>query len=103
MDIPIIFQNADWMVVDKPQGLSVHNAEDGTNLLDALSERMGCRMHAVHRLDKETSGVMLVARTSSFLGCGLQFMEATCGSKRVRIHMHMSGGSLLIPALLVML
>ena len=83
----IIFQNKDFIVVEKPAGLAVHSgiATDGKTLVDFLLERFPeiknvgdalprtcreadgardpeIRPGIVHRLDKETSGVMVVAR-----------------------------------------
>jgi 23S rRNA pseudouridine1911/1915/1917 synthase len=70
----IIFENKDIIVVDKPVGIAVH-AGVGTKektLVDFLLEKfpeIKCvgdapeiRPGIVHRLDKETSGVMIVAR-----------------------------------------
>ena len=70
----IIFENQDFVVIDKPAGLSVH-AGVGINektLVDFLLEKFPeialvgddpeVRPGIVHRLDKETSGVMIVAR-----------------------------------------
>ncbi len=57
-------------VVDKPAGLVVHAApgHHGTTLVDALGELLSGgadpkRPGIVHRLDKDTSGLMVVART----------------------------------------
>ena len=59
-------------VVDKPAGLVVHAApgHHGTTLVDELGELLGGgadpdRPGIVHRLDKDTSGLMLVARNSA--------------------------------------
>jgi 23S rRNA pseudouridine1911/1915/1917 synthase len=55
-------------VVEKPAGLVVHAAPGhrGATLVDALGELLGggeaARPGIVHRLDKDTSGLMLVAR-----------------------------------------
>ncbi len=56
-------------VVDKPAGLVVHPAKGhrGDTLVDALGDLLGggddpARPGIVHRLDKETSGLMIVAR-----------------------------------------
>lgn len=70
--IPIVFEDDDVMVFDKPAGLVVHPApghEHGTlvNILKWLrpesvtpgTERPGI----VHRLDKDTSGLIVVAKT----------------------------------------
>ena len=67
--VPLVFSD-DWLiVVDKPAGLVVHPApgHHGRTLVDVLrgktaggeAERPGI----VHRLDRDTSGLMVVART----------------------------------------
>ena len=72
--LPILFEDHDLLVLDKPAGLVVHPApgnEDGT-LVNALLAHCGDsltgiggerRPGIVHRLDKDTSGVMVVAKT----------------------------------------
>jgi 23S rRNA pseudouridine1911/1915/1917 synthase len=71
---PILFEDRDLIVLDKPAGLVVHPAPgnlDGT-LVNALLAHCGPdftgigaekRPGIVHRLDKDTSGVMVVAKT----------------------------------------
>ena len=61
-------------VVDKPAGLVVHPAPShrGNTLVDELGELLGGgedpqRPGIVHRLDKDTSGLMIVARTDPAL------------------------------------
>ncbi|GHB33484.1 23S rRNA pseudouridine(1911/1915/1917) synthase RluD [Salinicola rhizosphaerae] len=71
-DIPlaIVYEDDDVLVVDKPAGLVVHPAAgnpDGT-LLNALlhhEPKLAAipRAGIVHRLDKETTGLMMVAKT----------------------------------------
>ncbi len=70
--LDILHQDEDVIVLDKPAGLVVHpgagNA-DGT-LMNALlhhDRRLGAlpRAGIVHRLDKDTSGVMVVARNEA--------------------------------------
>ncbi|WP_158745871.1 RluA family pseudouridine synthase [Acidisphaera sp. L21] len=77
-DIPltILFEDRDLLVLDKPAGLVVHPApgnQEGT-LVNALLAHCGDslpgiggekRPGIVHRLDKDTSGVMVVAKTDS--------------------------------------
>ena len=60
--IEIIEETTDWIAVSKPAGLSVHNDEDDYNLLSILEEQLGCTLHAAHRLDQPTSGVMLLGK-----------------------------------------
>ena len=60
--IEILFQNSDWVAVNKPAGLSVHNVEDPENLIQVLARQIAVpKLFPVHRLDKETSGVQLLA------------------------------------------
>lgn len=62
--IEILEESSDWIVVNKPTGLSVHNDEDETNLLKTL-ELQGLRgFSPVNRLDKETSGIMVLSSSS---------------------------------------
>ncbi|PIU30161.1 RluA family pseudouridine synthase [Candidatus Woesearchaeota archaeon CG07_land_8_20_14_0_80_44_23] len=75
--IKIIFQNDDFLIIDKPAGQAVHpvNFSDNQTLVSGLLDRFpeirnigdksyGSKLRPgiVHRLDKETSGVMLIAR-----------------------------------------
>ena len=74
VDIPldIVYQDKDLAVINKPQGLTVHagNGVKGATLvnallyhLDALSGINGViRPGIVHRIDKDTSGLLVVAK-----------------------------------------
>lgn len=65
MNLNIIHQDSQIVVVDKPVGMSVHNAEDSGDLLFHLSEQLKVKkLYPVHRLDKETSGLMILAFSS---------------------------------------
>lgn len=70
MALAIVHQDADLMVINKPAGLVVHPAPGhwGGTLLNGLLAHDGCaetlpRAGIVHRLDKDTSGLMVVARS----------------------------------------
>ena len=74
IQIPVLAAGRGWLAVDKPAGLTVHNAP-GQDLCSmvlsqiqkeaALQEQIELNpdfdVNPVHRLDKETSGVMLLA------------------------------------------
>jgi 23S rRNA pseudouridine1911/1915/1917 synthase len=76
LQLDIRFEDADLIVVDKPAGLVVHPAPgnpEGT-LVNALIAHCGAslagiggvrRPGIVHRLDKDTSGLMVVAKTEA--------------------------------------
>ena len=65
----VVFEDESLLVLDKPAGLVVHPAPShkGPTLVDWLGDRAGGgepeRRGIVHRLDKDTSGLMVVART----------------------------------------
>lgn len=58
-----IFQSRDLLVIDKPPGLSVHNAGPGeVDVITLACDQLRLsQVHPVHRLDKETSGVQILA------------------------------------------
>lgn len=72
IDFSIVFEDNDLLVIDKPQGLVVHpcsTTKSGTlvnGLLSKVHDLSGIngvlRPGIVHRLDKDTSGLMLVAK-----------------------------------------
>ena len=78
-DIPvdILYLDDDVIVVSKPAGLVVHPGpgHPGGTLVNALlhllpkPEEEHLRPGIVHRLDKDTSGVMVVARSPAALAC----------------------------------
>ncbi|WP_379547925.1 RluA family pseudouridine synthase [Qipengyuania sp. DSG2-2] len=88
-DIPldIVFEDAHLLVVNKPAGMVVHPAAgnmDGT-LVNALLHHCGdslsgingvARPGIVHRIDKDTSGLLVVAKTdAAHEGLAVQFAE----------------------------
>ena len=69
LSIPVLFENDLCMVLDKPSGLSVQGGEGVRVSLDSiLSENYSTRPLLVHRLDRDTSGVILVAKTKEAAG-----------------------------------
>ena len=83
IDIPILYEDDDLLVVDKPAGMvthPAHGARSGT-LVNALLAHIGTlpgdplRPGLVHRLDRDTSGLLVVAKTPealSFLGIAMK-------------------------------
>jgi tRNA pseudouridine32 synthase/23S rRNA pseudouridine746 synthase len=64
--IPILFTDAEALVIDKPAGLPVDRPRDGTpalaDLADTLRFGFARAPGIVHRLDRDTSGCLLLAR-----------------------------------------
>jgi len=75
LDLPIVYQDSDLVVVDKPAGMVVHPAagHDTGTLVNALlhhvTDLSGIggekRPGIVHRLDRGTSGLMVVAKNDA--------------------------------------
>jgi 23S rRNA pseudouridine1911/1915/1917 synthase len=77
IDVPVVYEDDDLLIVDKPAGLVVHPSPghaDGT-LVNALLGRGESlapggiagvqRPGIVHRLDRDTSGLLMVARSDA--------------------------------------
>ncbi len=73
--LSIVYEDDDLLIVDKPAGLVVHPSpghHDGDTLVNALLARAGgseyggiagvARPGIVHRLDRDTSGLLMVAK-----------------------------------------
>jgi 23S rRNA pseudouridine1911/1915/1917 synthase len=93
----VVHLDDDLAVVDKPAGLVVHPAPShtGTTLVDELGDILGGgdpeRPGIVHRLDKDTSGLMVVARGEEVLVA----LQAQVQRREVeRIYLALAGGRL---------
>lgn len=64
--IPILHRDEHLVVVDKPCGMLVVAApgRGGLTLVDCLRQQLGCEVLPVHRLDEDTTGVMVFALTA---------------------------------------
>ncbi len=62
--IPIIYQNQEIFIINKKAGMPVQGGEKIAHALDEeLAKQVGQKVYLVHRLDKDTSGLMIVAKT----------------------------------------
>lgn len=76
----ILYSDAQIVVVDKPAGMPVHRSRlvnDGdVYLIDVVRELVDGPLHLIHRLDRATSGVLLIGRSSEIAATlGRQFMQ----------------------------
>jgi 23S rRNA pseudouridine955/2504/2580 synthase len=62
-----LYEDADVLVLNKPMGLAVQGGSGTTRhldgMLEVLRDAQGQRPRLVHRLDKDTAGCLLVAKT----------------------------------------
>lgn len=99
--IKILACGKGWLAVDKPAGISVHN-DPGEDLCALLSTRLEAdadlqkstglsgktRLNAVHRLDRETSGVILLAGDRAVLNHFAAQFEARTVDKQYTAIVH---------------
>ncbi|GAB4530811.1 MAG: RluA family pseudouridine synthase [Anaerolineae bacterium] len=83
--LKVIYEDDDLAVIDKPSGLVVHPAagHEGGTLVNAILARWpqiagmeGERQGIVHRLDKDTSGLILIAKNDAALNHLMQQFQA---------------------------
>jgi len=61
--IPIIYENDEIFIINKPAGLAVQGGQGVVHSVDRdFAEQTGQKVFLVHRLDKDTSGLMIVAK-----------------------------------------
>lgn len=87
--LDVIYQDKDFAIINKPQGMTVHagNGTHGSTLvnallyhLDSLSGINGViRPGIVHRIDKDTSGLLVVAKNDeAHISLSEQIKNKTC-------------------------
>jgi 23S rRNA pseudouridine1911/1915/1917 synthase len=95
-ELRVVHLDDDLAIVDKPAGLVVHPAPShtGPTLVDELAEILGGgedpeRPGIVHRLDKETSGLLVVARNDRAHAA----LQAAVREREVeRVYLALAGG-----------
>ncbi|WP_295885092.1 pseudouridine synthase [uncultured Thiohalocapsa sp.] len=83
--LKVLYRDAHLVAVDKPPGLLVHRtriADADSFVLQRLRDQLGRRVHAVHRLDRPTSGVLLFALTAD----AARRLSAQFATQRVAKH-----------------
>lgn len=83
----VIGQGRDWIMLNKVPGLATQGGTKTVQhldrLLDGLADQDGNRPKLVHRLDKDTSGVLLVAKTARSAG---HFAKAFSGRTARKVY-----------------
>lgn len=90
--LDIVYQDSDLAVINKPQGMTVHAGAGRTEgtlvnaLLSALDRLSGVggvmRPGIVHRIDKDTSGLLVVAKNDkAHVSLSAQIAQKTCRRK----------------------
>jgi 23S rRNA pseudouridine955/2504/2580 synthase len=83
----VLAKGRDWFMLNKPPGLATQGGtktiQHLDRLLDGLADEGGQRPKLVHRLDKDTSGVLLVARSARAAG---HFTKAFAGRTARKVY-----------------
>ena len=83
--LPILYEDEALVAIDKPSGIAVHGGSGVAHgVIESLrSMRPGARfLELVHRLDRETSGVLLVAKKRTALTALHEMMRTRAMDKR---------------------
>ena len=77
--IEVVYEDDALLAVNKPAGLLVHRsaiaADERDFLIERLREQTGATLYLAHRLDRATSGILLLAKSREVAGeLGRQFM-----------------------------
>jgi len=75
--VEIIYQDDLLVVVNKPNNFLIHQSHyarniDEPTLLEVLEKQLGFQLFPIHRLDRKTSGIILLLKDKSFIN---QFQE----------------------------
>ncbi|MFW5824390.1 MAG: 23S rRNA pseudouridine(955/2504/2580) synthase RluC [Marinobacter sp.] len=87
MENAVVFENDDMLVVNKPSGIAVHGGSGlSFGLIEVLrAARPEARfLELVHRLDRDTSGLVMIARKRS----ALRFLQNELRQRQVHKHYH---------------
>jgi 23S rRNA pseudouridine1911/1915/1917 synthase len=103
--IPVLHVDDDLIVIDKPAGLLAHpsNKVSKGSVTHILARQIEGPLHLVHRLDRETSGVMLVARSAEAArALSAQVAREVEGIEKIYLavvfgEMRVEGGSIDLP------
>ena len=63
--LTIIEDHPDWLVLYKPEGIGMHTENDVPGLVVLASAQLNMPLYPVHRLDKVTSGLLLLAKNAA--------------------------------------
>lgn len=73
MNLEIIFEDDHLLCVNKPNNVLVHhafhsrNVADEHSLLQIIENEKGLKVYPIHRLDRKTSGIILLAKQKEFV------------------------------------
>ena len=70
----IIHEHRDFILVNKPENINFHS-EDGPGIVAMMESALQCKLYTVHRLDKMTSGLLILATSTKAAARFTQMFE----------------------------
>ncbi len=73
MNLEIIYEDAYLLCVSKPNNVLVHHAHHSRNvadedsLLQLIENELGIKAYPIHRLDRKTSGIIMLAKETKYV------------------------------------
>lgn len=72
MHIEIVHEDTQIVVVNKPNDILIHNSYYARNikevtLLELLEKQLGYKVYPIHRLDRKTSGILVLAKEKTYV------------------------------------
>ena len=62
MKIEVVYQHSDFIIINKPEGISVHKDQEEQGLTELVAKQLNMpQVWLIHRLDKVTSGLLILA------------------------------------------
>ena len=87
--VPILYENDEIYVINKPAGLAVQGGQGVAHSLDEdFAKQVGQKVYLVHRLDKDTSGLMVVAKSSFAAGMWTKLISSKAVKKEYIARQH---------------
>ena len=78
----ILYEDKEIFLLNKPAGVAVQGGNGVAHPLDdEFSKQVGYRVHLVHRLDKETAGILIVAKTRDAASKWIKLIQTDSVSK----------------------
>ncbi len=72
----IIFQNSDFVIFNKPAGLNFHSEDNEAGFVVLATKQLNLpQLYSVHRLDKMTSGLIILAKSSQVANSFTQLFQ----------------------------
>ncbi len=60
----LLYENDDFIVINKHADINFHSEDGEFGVVVAVEKALACKLYSVHRLDKMTSGLLLLAKSS---------------------------------------